>query len=344
MPTLEITTMVGCPLMCTFCPQPQLKGAYEDAVSDKRSKKYLDRSAFEAVLLKVPKHVRIDFSGMAEPWANPECTQMLRHALESGFDVAVYTTLYGMGESDAEAVIDLLAKHRSQVEVVCLHLPDANGNMRGWKPSLEWENVFEKFLELRNSGSISDFRIMTMDGSGQIHPALSRFSIECGEWRGHSRAGSLSQDQIKQKEILLAPPRHSSAVSCTATPFYDHNVLLPNGDVVLCCMDYGLKHIIGNLLENDYYEIFAGSELNKIRTINMKPEYSDCSICKTCDRGIVYEIGADSAWTSSLDTRAVPLSVTPRPWLKPVAELFLTLGRSLHISGASSFGDWLWRK
>jgi len=25
------------------------------------------------------------------------------------------------------------------------------------------------------------------------------------------------------------------------------NVLLPNGDVVLCCMDYGLDHILGNL-------------------------------------------------------------------------------------------------
>ena len=28
MPTMEITTMVGCPLMCTFCPQDGLKNSY----------------------------------------------------------------------------------------------------------------------------------------------------------------------------------------------------------------------------------------------------------------------------------------------------------------------------
>ena len=27
-PTLEITTMIGCPLMCTFCPQDNLRDAY----------------------------------------------------------------------------------------------------------------------------------------------------------------------------------------------------------------------------------------------------------------------------------------------------------------------------
>jgi len=32
-------------------------------------------------------------------------------------------------------------------------------------------------------------------------------------------------------------------------------VLLPNGDVSLCCMDYGLDHIIGNLHKQTYEDV-----------------------------------------------------------------------------------------
>src|SRR5262245_50873396 len=116
MPSLEITTMVGCPLMCTFCPQDKLRGAYGD------NKKSMSVSDFAFMLAKVPTHVRIDFSGMSEPWANPECTKMLTHALAKEFKVAIYTTLYGM--EDWSAVAQLLKKHEEQVELVVLHLPD----------------------------------------------------------------------------------------------------------------------------------------------------------------------------------------------------------------------------
>jgi hypothetical protein len=268
---------------------------------------------------------------------------MLRHALESGFDVAIYTTLYGIDNNDADFLIDLLIEHRSRIEVVCIHLPDANGNMRGWKPSPEWEAVFEKFLALRDRRILSEFKIMTMDGSGQIHPALSRFGIKCGQWLGHSRAGSLPETQIKKQEIYRAPPRHASAVSCAATPFYDHNVLLPNGDVALCCMDYNLKHVIGNLLTKEYYELFVGEALNKVRQANMAPGFSDCSICKACDTAVAYRIAADSAWNPVGASSATLQPTNPRPWLKPVAELSLTLGRAFNMQSLTSFGDRLWR-
>jgi hypothetical protein len=38
------------------------------------------------------------------------------------------------------------------------------------------------------------------------------------------------------------------------------NILMPNGDVVLCCMDYGLKHVLGNLLSQSYESLFDGAE------------------------------------------------------------------------------------
>ena len=90
----------------------------------------------------------------------------------------------------------------------------------------------------------------------------------------------------------IAPmPEHHDAVSCSFTPFYDQNVCLPNGDVVLCCMDYSLKHKVGNLLEQDYHEMFAGPGLARLVAENMMPRFSRDSLCKTCDRAKVHRLG-----------------------------------------------------
>ena len=48
--------------------------------------------------------------------------------------------------------------------------------------------------------------------------------------------------------------------------------LLPNGDVSLCCMDYGLDNIIGNLDQQSYEDVV--------------PESETCyDICLKCENG-----------------------------------------------------------
>ena len=51
-----------------------------------------------------------------------------------------------------------------------------------------------------------------------------------------------------------------------------HNVVLPNGDVSLCCMDYGLEHIIGNLLDQEYEDVI--------------PKHNTCffNLCRFCEK------------------------------------------------------------
>lgn len=271
--------MVGCPLKCSFCPQDALRGSYGKAA------KYMSVDAFKTILAKVPGHVRIDFSGMSEPWANPDATEMLLLALQQGRTVAIYTTLHGMG-GDGPDCAAIISDHRDQIEVLCLHLPDANGNMRGWKHSEEYETNLRRFLDL--GPSLQQFEVMTMDRTGKVHPDLAHMGLRLHEWIGHTRAGNISGPA---GQPVLATPRHRSAVACSFTPFYDQNVVLPNGDVVLCCYDYSVRHRIGNLLEQDYYDMFAGAELGRLRAENMKLEFSDRSLCRTCDRARPLNVG-----------------------------------------------------
>ena len=61
--------------------------------------------------------------------------------------------------------------------------------------------------------------------------------------------------------------------SCGCDETLYHNVVLPNGDVSLCCMDYGLKHILGNLYTQEYNDII--------------PEPLSCfTLCSSCENGI----------------------------------------------------------
>ena len=223
-PTLEITTMIGCPLNCTFCPQDQLKSAY-----GKTGAKYLSFEDFQTVLGKIPQSVRIDFSGMSEPWANPWATRMLEYALQCGYRVAIYTTLYGMSAEDATLITtQLLPKHQSQVDIVCLHLPDEEGNMRGYKPSDEYNEVLGKFIEMMRFGAFPAQKLaaMTMHKCGKVHSSLADQVKQLMPWRGHSRAGSLGEERI-EKVGAMQPPRNEFPLVCAKTPFYDQNVLFP---------------------------------------------------------------------------------------------------------------------
>lgn len=313
--------MIGCPLQCTFCPQDELKAAYGKAAgrrfrgtgtmaaADARThgplkNKYLSLDNFQIILKKIPRHVRIDFAGMAEPWANTQATQMLKYTLEKGYQTGIYTTLFEMSRDDANRTLDLLHQHLEQLEILCLHVPDANGNMTGWRPSTEYRDVLALFLdfgqrELKGKFTLAGsllcprFQVMTMDPSGRVHEALTDFGLNLDPWRGHSRAGTL-REEVVEKLQAKPPPQHRGAVMCSITPFFDHNVLLPNGDVVLYCMDYSLKHIIGNLLEQDYYEIFVSPELARLRTENSKPGFSKCSLCKSCDDAVEYNLIGNS--------------------------------------------------
>ncbi len=136
MPTLEITTMIGCPLMCNFCPQENLRVKYGEDT------KYMSLDTFKTALSKIPSDTRIDFSGMAEAWVNPEATNMLRYAFEQNFRVSIYTTLYNWTVDTAQEVAELLETYPKKIDTFSIHFPDEYGNMKGWKYTKEWEDVY----------------------------------------------------------------------------------------------------------------------------------------------------------------------------------------------------------
>jgi radical SAM protein with 4Fe4S-binding SPASM domain len=59
-----------------------------------------------------------------------------------------------------------------------------------------------------------------------------------------------------------------------------HNVLLPNGAVQSCCCDYGLENTFGNLLTDEYEDLFVSEGYVKMKKAMASED--DHVLCRTC--------------------------------------------------------------
>lgn len=292
MATMEFTTKIGCSLACKFCPQDKIVRNYR-----RDTDRMLSFENFKIVVEKIPANVRIDFSGMAEPWLNPAATQMVVHAFELGRPVSIYTTLQGLSPDDAKYLLDCFADRIAPGTPWVIHLPDNDNNMIGWKPTkayLETLAIFAKFKHDRDTKSLS---FMTMSATGGVSEEIrSVFSGRMKKFLGWSRAENLSRADFSPNQLVKCVT-HERPIMCAFTPFFDRNCVMPNGDVVLCCMDYSLKNVIGNLFAQSYDELFQSRKMNEIRLRAMKPGLDNELICKQCSNAVCLDLDATrSQW------------------------------------------------
>ena len=281
----------------------------------------LSLADFVHVVDKLPEHVRLDFSGMAEPWLNPQATDMVFHAFERGRKVAIYTTLQGMWAVDADRLINRFGDRISGETPWVIHLPDSEGNMTGWRPTAAYRATLSRFLAFQRERPDAGLAMMTMSADGSVAEPLRDLIPEgLTPFVGISRAENLDRDGFSPS-ALLAHVRHTDAVLCGSTPFFDHNTMLPNGDVVLCCMDYGRRHVLGNLLRQSYEEIHAGPTMGAIRVQAMVPTDGDLlcrrchnAVCLTQNEGTHWRLSGPSMWAPAGAPPVVaPLAEAPAP-------------------------------
>ncbi|WP_027583755.1 SPASM domain-containing protein [Bradyrhizobium sp. Ai1a-2] len=234
---LEVTTTTGCIVGCSYCPQDKF-AARQRAVSHV---KHLRLEDFKRCLARVPAAVDISFAGYSEPWLNPNCTEMVEHAYACGHDIRIFTTLVGMNGRDLRRLLAL------RFRVFVVHVFDDGAYMNS---RLVRQKYFDLIRQLVDA-DISSIRFVVV---GEVHPniveivpaeALVRTSALS------SRGGSVDPKMVEPRQSVVG------ALTCADERQY-RNVLLPNGDVTLCCMDFERRHVLGNLLREKYEELFEG--------------------------------------------------------------------------------------
>ncbi|MGD0996350.1 MAG: SPASM domain-containing protein [Candidatus Bathyarchaeia archaeon] len=193
---------------------------------------------FKQILAKVPTSAGIIFSGFCEPFVNSDFVRMAEYAYYNGYKLLVFTTLYGAKTSDVERLLNL------EYSGFCLHLRD--GQVINFPLSPEYEhNVFRVIEGLPN---------VTFSLMNELFTTNNRENVTRG---------------------VLPISKHVGFCSKLVTPQF---VVLPSGSVQLCCNDFGLQHVVGNLLKEDYATI-------KKRFLAKKCSYH---LCEYCSRSVPY--------------------------------------------------------
>jgi sulfatase maturation enzyme AslB (radical SAM superfamily) len=261
MALMEITTKIGCKNACLYCPQDKLMAAYK-----KRSHEFsMSFETFKTCIDKLPGYVDVEFSGMSEPWLNPECTRMVLYAHRKKHKINVYTTLVGMTLDDIRQIENVPFGY------FWVHLPCREG-LENIKVDDNYLKILENilhFLESHKNISVS-FHIR----GHEPHPKIKSLLKDKIQKRVIGvRANNLDFDYLKPIK------RRKGVIACARN--LRHNILLPNGDVLLCCMDYGMQHVLGNLVTGDYESLFSSPEFLKVKE-GLKDESADI-ICRYCD-------------------------------------------------------------
>ncbi len=232
---LEITTRVGCANACSYCPQELLLRAYPLKASDVM----MSMDTFLKCLDKVPEHVVIHFSGFSEPFQNHDCARMIATARERGHQVVIYTTLHEASEEDIEAI----PRHGVEVFLHVLNpaiMKICEINIDAWLEKV-------KFL-LAQDRKFTFVRV----GDGTLPGRIEKVLPDAPVFR---------QPLVVRSTV---PGWSESPFRCEGDR-QNQGVLLPNGDVALCCEDYGLEHIQGNLLNGTYRDLFTSPEHKRIQ-------------------------------------------------------------------------------
>jgi MoaA/NifB/PqqE/SkfB family radical SAM enzyme len=260
---LEITTMVGCKVACVYCPQDKISHRY---FGTDRMMKFDD---FKTYIEKVPRHVVVHFTGFAEPFLNPRCTDMIEYAARRGHPIYISTTLAGMTREDVSR-LSKLKYYQFQI-----HLPSAGKLMN---LAID-EKYFSLLSDLVAAGIITDFHFH----GNEVHPVvgewLRQHAVEFQEFWIQDRAGNLNIEKLKARvsKSVITGGKPTGKLRCDRIYM---NVLLPNGDVVLCCMDWSAEYVLGNLKRDRFEDLYRSETFRRVLRGLRKP--GDDLLCRTC--------------------------------------------------------------
>ncbi len=261
---LELSLTIGCRLNCNYCPQKLLLSRYYGQNINRKSK--LDFDDFKIVLDKVQEGGTLSFCGMSEPFHNDQCADMIVYASEKGYRICLNTTLVGMNLSDFEKIKDV------SFENFILHIPDQDEHSK-----FVLTKEYLQLLKLVNE----KIRVDYYSCHGIVHEAVKDI-IDKEKYAGielHDRAGNLDLDNyssISVKDEIICYSGSEEQVGGWMP------VMLPDGNLVLCCQDYGMKHILGNLIQQSWNEICNGEEYLSFQA-GLKDDSIDI-LCRKCSK------------------------------------------------------------
>ncbi len=267
---LEISTVMGCSVNCHYCPQDvMLKEYYKN---NKNRQRVMTIENFKMILENTPDDCIIDFSGMTEPFDNPNCLDMIKMACKAGRKVYIFTTLARVDEETVDELVTL------PIYYLTLHVADKK--QYAFIPTTE---VYYRNVEKIVNAKKADGSPFVDFVNAQTDPDERVAEIVRGKYEVmrsvQNRAGNVKDNTAQHRDSIIASGEKIKCCFCGDE--LSNNVVLPDGTLLICNMDYGMKHVLGNLYKEDYDTIRSKGELRRvIKELNGGDDQN--ILCRSC--------------------------------------------------------------
>jgi len=259
---LEVSFYLGCKINCSYCPQNIL---YKNT-----SIKKMTPDEYKTFISSVPSDVEIAFCGMSEPLLYEHFSSLAYYTHKKGHSISCFTTLATKNKENIQTLFDdNIWKRR------CVHIIDEHMSCKIDDEYLS--NIEKFFLKIeKNDREKNTISILTKSLDFRINDMLKKYNIE------HLPYYEIPYMRIKSPihryKDPIVPKKLEGKIYCSQNHDKIQH-LLPDGNVVICCMDVEKKHILGNLKTQTYNSLFSGSEYKKI----IKGFDTDLNtICRNC--------------------------------------------------------------
>ena len=275
---LEITTLIGCANNCAYCPQePFIKSYFKE---NKKRQSILTFEDFKIVLKNTSKEYCINFGGFSEAFLNPSTLDMILYANNKGYKIRVNTTLRGI-------TLEQLKKLKHiKYEMFNVHTPDED--------NILMLDVDDEYIEKINF--VKNFYNVEFMVIGRVNSRIDKLlNDNIRKSKIYLRGNSLNKKfppTIEFEKLNFQPIPQNKRIYCSrATKDNSQQltwpVMLPDGSLVLCCMDWTLKHVLGNIYEDNLDSILKNKLIKRIKK-SMLCKNNDKILCRECEKAIIY--------------------------------------------------------
>ncbi len=269
--SVSLELAAKCNLKCIMCSHPK----------DQSRSGAMNLDQFKLIIDKLlHTKIRMLSLNMGEPFMNKELFEMISYAKDKGFFIYISTNGQLLTDESIKKILETGVDYiKFSIEG---YVPDVYEKIRFGG---SFERVFKNVATLKNlrdeTKSSLSLKISTilMEGNEDLVGFIKYWapycdSIDCLGLTNHvgvvnNKDKSLVSDWIQRK----ACP--------TITPFREINVLC-NGEVVICCIDFLGQCVLGNLLEQDFDEIWNSEKMADVRAKAYSENLHLLHPCKSC--------------------------------------------------------------
>ncbi len=276
---LEITSTIGCAMMCDYCPQT-LIGSVAKTQNLNRKMSFED---FKIYMSNVPKSTQIHWTGYSEPLAHDQFEDFVLYLDKKGYRQLISTTMFGRRHTE-----NFMSKFSKFISIT-FHLPD-NQNLMKLKVSERYIETLEKAIKFQSTHLKKNIYFVVF--GNDFHPLIKNLLNkminqnyilkENIDLRKHlnSRSEMIDVNKLDKSNVnnFYKNEWKKDEIYYCSYLRLNQGVLLPDGNVNLCCNDYSVGAIIGSLNNTKLDKIY-----NQEKILSEDFIYGKNSVCKKCE-------------------------------------------------------------